>query len=379
MKAALILGRHPVPGQTFVNRHIERLFDGNTILACTGRTKTSPYGKPVFDRRHVAMPLTDSLRAPVVMGWNAWRHGTSRITFGARRQALRTFLKEHRPDVVLGEFGTDTLAFYDVPVEMGLPVFTYFRGKDASTALRRPARVRGYATMLPRLSGIIAVSQFLVDNLAASGLTHANTHVLPSGVDTARFLPGEKRPGHCVAVGRMVEKKAPLLTLRAFAEATRDRPDAHLTMVGDGPLLPELEALARELGAADRITLPGALPHDEVRAALAGAELFLQHSVTAANGDTEGLPSAIQEAMATGCVVVSTRHAGIPEAVIEDETGYLVEEHDADGFRDRIAKALSDDTAQMGQAARARAVEQLDTWQLMARLEDVLRAAVPHS
>jgi glycosyltransferase involved in cell wall biosynthesis len=179
-------------------------------------------------------------------------------------------------------------------------------------------------------------------------------------------------------VGRFVEKKRPDITLRAFAKAARDHPQVNLDMVRDGPLLDPCRTLAGGLGVADRVAFHGALPHDKVAAHMARAEVFLQHSMTAPSGDAEGVPTSIQEAIACGMVVISTRHAGIPEIVMEGQTGFLVDEGDEEAFAAMIGKVAGSETdrAALGQRARAYAVAELDKAMLTARLERVLADAV---
>lgn len=376
MRTAIVTGDYFVLGETFVNRHIQHLFGGQTCVV-TGRFHgTDPLGKPMFVRR-TRLGLGDLAVAPYWMLRNRVRLGTSRPPFGAQERALTEFLRAHRVEAILAEFGTQALAIYTLGEELGLPVFSYFRGTDASKTLRSRRIVRAYQKMMPHLTGIIAVSQFLLDNLAAHDITHPNARVIPSGVDVRRFLPGAKRPGSFLAVGRFVEKKAPLTTVRAFAEATRDRPETTLEMVGDGPLLGAARALASELGLGDRAIFPGALPHEAVRERLATAEVFLQHSVTARDGNTEGLPTAIQEALAAGCVTIATRHAGIPEAVEDGVNGFLVAEHDTADYTARIAQLLSEGRQEaMARAARATATERFDNARLLAQLETAMTESV---
>ena len=103
---------------------------------------------------------------------------------------------------------------------------------------------------------------------------------------------------------------------------------------------------------------------------LATTEFFLQHSVTAKDGNTEGLPTAIQEAMACGCITVSTHHAGIPEAIDEGRTGFLVDEYDQPGFTKAIAKAFAaPNRPQMALDARAVAEQRFDNDILLKKLE----------
>lgn len=372
MKTAIATSDYFVMGETFINRHIAHLFGGDTCVVCGRANGQDPLGKPLFTRRAPLTPL-DKIRAPFAAASGALLHGTSRLPFGDNRRRLAGFLRDQGVQVILAEFGTQALVMAKLGNDLGIPVFTYWRGTDASKMLRSAQRVRSYRLMMPRLAGMFSVSQFLLDNLAAHGVRHDNAHVVPSGVDIRRFTPGDKRPGSFLAVGRMVAKKAPQVTLNAFAKAARGR-DAHLTFIGDGPLLDASRTQAAHLGIADQVTFTGALPHDQVRKHLLSTEIFLQHSVTAPDGNTEGLPTAIQEALACGCITISTRHAGIPEAVEDGVNGLLVDEWDETGFADRISQILgSPDRSAMARAARATAEARFDNDIGLARVEQVIR------
>ncbi|WP_417208378.1 glycosyltransferase [Antarctobacter sp.] len=372
MRTAIATSDYFVMGETFINRHIQTLFGGDTCVICGRFNGEDPLGKPLFTRRAPLGPM-DKLRAPFAAAIGAARHGTSRLPFGDNRRHLTAFLRDQGVQVILAEFGTQALVLAKLGNDMGIPVFTYWRGTDASAALGSKQRIRSYRLMMPRLAGMFSVSQFLLDNLAKHGISHPNAHVVPSGVDVRRFTPGEKRPGSFLAVGRMVEKKAPHITLRAFAKAAKGR-DAHLTFIGDGPLLDDCKAKARLFEVEDQVTFTGALPHDQVREHLRTTEVFLQHSVTAKNGNTEGLPTAIQEALACGCITISTHHAGIPEAVEDGVNGLLVQEWDEDGFAARIARILdTPDRSAMARAARATAEAKFDNDIGLARVEDIIR------
>ncbi|WP_136442733.1 glycosyltransferase [Pacificoceanicola onchidii] len=375
MTIAIATSDYFVMGETFINRHIEHMFGGDTVVICGRFNGTDPYDKSLFERR-AKLSLKDKLLAPVSALSGAALYGTSRLPYGDNRADLATFLREHKVTAILAEFGTQALVVAKLGNDLGIPVFTYWRGTDASAALTSRQRVRSYRLMMPRLAGMFSVSQFLLDNLAKHGVRHPNAHVVPSGVDIRRFTPGDKRPGSFLAVGRMVEKKAPHITLNAFARAAKGR-DAHLTFIGGGPLLEPSKAQAEALGIADQVTFTGAVPHAEVREHLLTTEVFLQHSVTAQNGNTEGLPTAIQEALACGCITLSTRHAGIPEAVEEGTNGLLVDEWDEDGFAAKIGEILDmPDRSAMSAAARATAEAKFDNDVGLARVEAVIRQAL---
>jgi colanic acid/amylovoran biosynthesis glycosyltransferase len=369
MRAAIATGEYHLGGETFINRHIEHLFGGDTVVVCGRFRGDNPYAKPYFVRRD-GLSGRDILIAPWWLMRNRFRHGTSRLPFGEAKEALTRFFREEQVDVILAEFGTQALALAPLANALNIPIFTYFRGTDASKAIRTERMRAAYRKMMPRLAGVFSVSQFLLDNLKRHGITHPNSHVIPSGVDVRRFAPQDKVPLSFLAVGRFVEKKAPLITLRAFADATKDLPAARLDFIGDGPLLDPARALGQEIGLGNKVRFHGAQPHDTVRDRLTRTQFFLQHSVTARDGNTEGLPTAIQEAMACGCITVSTRHAGIPEAIDEGETGYLVEEHDETGFTAAVAKAIAaPDLAAMSRRARQVAEDRFDNQALLKLLE----------
>ncbi len=376
MRAAIATGEYHLGGETFINRHIEHLFGGDTVVVCGRFRGDNPYGKPYFVRRD-GLSGRDIMVAPWWLLSNRVRHGTSRLPFGEAKDALTRFLRDEQVEVILAEFGTQALALAPLANTLGIPIFTYFRGTDASKAIRTERMRSAYRKMMPRLAGVFSVSRFLLDNLAKHGISHPNSTVIPSGVDIRRFAPQAKAPLSFLAVGRFVEKKAPMTTLRAFAEATADLPGARLDFIGDGPLLEPTRALAQELGVADKLRFHGAQPHHTVRDRLMSTQFFLQHSVTARDGNTEGLPTAIQEAMACGCITVSTRHAGIPEAIDEGETGFLVAEHDADGFAKAIAAAINvPDLPAMSARARQVAEQRFDNHVLLKLLERHIQEAL---
>ncbi len=376
MRTAIATGSYYNHRETQINFHVANLFGGNTVVLAQDRRNDDPFGRPV----HVWSRAqgTSTLLRLLQKAQSFAAHRTLRVPQGTTRTAIQSFLKAEKVQAILAEFGTAALRIAPVAAETGIPVFAYFRGADASSHLREPFRVAAYWRLMPNLGGVFAVSQFLLDNLARAGIQHPNSHVIPSGVDTGLFVPGTKRAGSFLAVGRFIEKKRPDITIRAFAAVARQRPDITLEMIGDGALLRECRALASAEGVDGCITFHGERSHTFVRDRLAECEVFLQHSITARNGDTEGLPTSIQEAMSAGMAVISTRHAGIADAVIEGETGFLVAERDEAGFAARIGDMLEngDRRAAMGVRAREMAVEHFDNRHLIAKLETQMEKVV---
>jgi glycosyltransferase involved in cell wall biosynthesis len=141
-------------------------------------------------------------------------------------------------------------------------------------------------------------------------------------------------------VGRLTEKKGCEYLIRAMAQVQGHHPDIELQIIGDGPLRPDLERLASQL--LKNYHFAGVQPPLDVRNAMNRALLLGAPSVTATEGDSEGLPNVVLEAQAMGLPVVSTRHAGIPEGVLHGETGLLVAERSVDELAQSCLTLIND-------------------------------------
>jgi colanic acid/amylovoran biosynthesis glycosyltransferase len=141
-------------------------------------------------------------------------------------------------------------------------------------------------------------------------------------------------------IGRFVEKKSPFSLLLAFHEALKENPDIILHCIGDGPLLGAAKNLAKCLGIESHVVFYGSQPHSFVLETLKNVRCLIQHSVTAENGDIETMPLSAQEALACGTPAIVTSHAGLPDIVTHDKSGYLVEELDYIEMGGYISKLL---------------------------------------
>jgi glycosyltransferase involved in cell wall biosynthesis len=271
-------------------------------------------------------------------------------------EAYARVLREIQASVVLAEYGPTGVHVLQACLANRIPLVVHFHGYDLS----RRSVLAEHATSYPRLfreaDALIAVSRPMRERLISMGAPPSKIHYNPCGVDCRVFTGADpaNAPPVLLAVGRFVEKKAPHLTIAAFAEARRSCPEASLRMIGDGPLLARCHDLVHALGLQDAVTLLGAQSPETVRGEMRRARAFVQHSIVSSCGDSEGMPVSILEAGACGLPVVATRHAGIPEAVVDGETGLLVEERDVAGMATAIRRVLGDrDLAgSLGHAAR---------------------------
>lgn len=296
-----------------------------------------------------------------------------------------------RPAVVLAEYGPTGVRVLDACARAGLPLVVHFHGYDSSVRAVLDEHRDGYRRMFAAAAAIIAVSRSMRDALIALGAPAEKVHYCPYGVDCDAFRPPmghrlEHRlrdradgaaPPVALAVGRFVEKKAPHLTIMAFARAHLLHPESRLRMIGDGPLLGVCKDLVAALALDHAVTFEGAQPHDDVREAMREVRCFVQHSVQAANGDCEGTPNAVIEAGASGLPCVVTRHAGISDVVIDGETGILVDERDVGAMAAGLSRMFGDAALaeRMGQAARDRVVREFALDQRLQALWAVIEAA----
>ena len=185
--------------------------------------------------------------------------------------------------------------------------------------------------------------------------------------DAERPVDGEPatdgaRPFRLLAAGRLVEKKGYPVLLDALALLAREGHPVTCRIVGAGPLRADLEARALSLGIAGTISFDGALSHESVAGAYRDADAFVQCSVVLPDGDRDGVPNVVLEAMASGLAVVASDVAGIPEAVVDGVTGFLVPPSDPAAVADRIARLVENPALarRLGAAGRSRVLERFD-------------------
>jgi colanic acid/amylovoran biosynthesis glycosyltransferase len=363
------------PSETFIRDHVRSIAPGTTVLLCFAEESGVEWEVPTLaglrpDWRAAGPLLGRALAAASVL---LARHVRPGLPGGKRRQVVE-FLRQHQVRAVLAEYGPTGCDLMEACSQAGVPLFVHFHGYDASMLLNSQLWRRSYLGLFGMAAGIIAPSRFLGEKLVAAGCPVQLLHVSACGIDPARFVASSRIPQRLVAVGRLVEKKAPHLTISAVARIADRFPQLCLDLVGDGPLMRECRRRVEEYGLQTRVRLHGARPPHEVARYLRESSIFLQHSVTAENGDCEGMPVAILEAMASALPVVSTRHSGIPEAVQHGVTGLLSEERDVDGMAAAIGQLLvePDRAEAMGLAGRRRVLDQFTQQQACDRLRAIM-------
>jgi colanic acid/amylovoran biosynthesis glycosyltransferase len=211
----------------------------------------------------------------------------------------------------------------------------------------------------------LPVSEVFRQRLIDLGCDPAKVFVHRMGIDCGRFTfrarsPADDGVTRLVSVSRLVEKKGIEYAIRAVAALTRRGRRIVYTVIGEGPLGQHLADLVTGLGAGDSVRLVGKKPQPEVIAILDSSHLVVAPSVVAADGDVEGTPAVLMEAMAMGLPAIATRHSGIPEVVEDGVSGMLVPERDVEELAGAIAQ-MADHPERwpaFGRAGRERVLEQ---------------------
>ena len=308
--------------ETFVREHIERLPGNKKVL----------YGGvfPVYDDEGKYL-----IRSPFgLLSYLIQKKIFNRIDIKVRTRALTKYLTENKIDVVFAEYGMVGASITEACQMAGVPLVIHYHGADVHHTETIKRYINLYRKAFAYASALIAVSGDMVNALVDMGAPREKITNASCGIDPGAFpaLDISKTGRTFLSVGRFVEKKSPASVVQAFKLVHDEFSDATLKMVGVGPLFDETKALVSQLGLDDSITLLGAQNQQQIKALLKESRCFVQHSVTAKDGDKEGTPVTILEAGSSGLAIVSTQHTGIKEAVINGETGYLVPEYDIEGM-----------------------------------------------
>ncbi len=260
------------------------------------------------------------------------------------------------------------------------PSIVSFHGADVLVDMNKQAYREATRQMLNAVNLVLVRSESLRRAVVHLGCDEKKIEIQRAGIPLGEFPFRERNfvaaaatEWRFVQAGRLIEKKGLPVTLRAFAVFLGQHPNAKLTIAGEGPLLGQLQSLARDLNIEANVSFTGFISQEQLREIYYASHIFLHPSQTGRDGNQEGIPNSILEAMASGLPVFATEHGGIPEAIRSGVSGGLVPERD----HDKLAAALLDaakDPGFLSQIARngAEVVRQnFDLNSQARRLEDI--------
>lgn len=408
MKVAYILHRFPVLSETFIMRELHwvrrhgidvtifALLPGNDKVVhdqaqeLLGLTHYSPFlswaivrAQAHFLRRSPGRYMTaltgvirQTWREPLVMLRGMLLFPKS-VYFAQRIQALDI---EH----IHAHFvWVDGLAAGVAADLLHLPFSLHSHAFDLYQ--RNPHNVR---QELLHASQVVTISEYNRRHIAqlCPEMDPGQVEVVYCGVDTTVFRPEPARAAdgilRIISVGRLIEKKGMVYLIEACKQLVDRGLVIDCRIVGEGPLHNSLQARIEQLGLQKHVTLLGALAQDEVRRQIQASDVMVLAATVATGGDQDGIPIVLMEAMACGLPVVTTPISGIPELVVEGQTGLFAQERSPSELADAIETLAHNDELRrrLGRQARAMVVNRFDLRQNSAKLVSIFhRVAKQHT
>src|SRR4051812_46252455 len=315
------------PEMLHIYRQVKSLQNYRTFVMTKALQNTDRF--PFDDTELIPAPYMNPLRH----GWMKFILRRPPIVYRGEYQMLASLLERRGADLMhiyFGHTGVHLLPFIE---RWNKPCVVSFHGADV--ALKQD--IRDYAGKLQSLFDavplVFARSRSLIERLVTLGCPPEKLRLCRTGVPLSDFpyvnrTAPEDGKWRLLQACRLIPKKGVATTLCAFAIFQKEFPNAELCIAGKGPLQAHLEELAEELGIVRKVHFRGFLSQKELLDLYGSSHAFLHPSETPPDQNQEGIPNSILEAMATGLPVLATRHGGIPEAVDEGRSGWLVEERD---------------------------------------------------
>jgi colanic acid/amylovoran biosynthesis glycosyltransferase len=399
MKIAFIVSQFPVVSETFILNQITGLLDRghevdifaesqgicSKIHADVEKYNLSkhtyylniPVNKFFRYLKGAGLIITNFHKKPAIIlkSLNILAFGRKAATLHMLYNVIR-FLDKGPYGIVhchFGPLGIIGSILKDVGVVKG-KVVTSFYGYDISRYIREKGE-DAYDYLFSKSDLFLPLSNQMKDELIRLGCNRQKVVVHRIGVDINRFnfLPRKlKNNGkvNLLTIARLVEKKGVQYSVDAVAKVIKKHPDIEYNIVGDGPLKSNILSLINKLKISNNAKLLGWKTQEEIIKLMKDVDILLVPSVTAQDGDQEGTPAVLMEALAQGIPVISTYHSGIPELVQDGISGFLVPERDTNALAEKIIYLLEHQEiwAEMGKAGRKYVEENFDTNKLNDRL-----------
>lgn len=404
MNIAFVVGEFPSLSQTFILSQITGLIDrGHQVDIYANVAQEEPKTHPDVEKydllRHshywppipenhiwrwvkgTGLLLMHSFKDPVLLGrsLNVLKYGKEAASFRLLYPTLPLLKQRPAYDIIHCHFGWSGLqsAFLrDIGALRG-KLITTFHGFDITTSLKLFGD-RLYDPLFRMGNLFLPISQRWQQRLIELGCDPQKIMVHRMGIDCQKFTFTPRQPDadgciRLVTIARLVEKKGIEYGIRAVAQLAETYPNLEYHVVGDGPLRDTLSDLIQNLGVQNRVKLLGWKQDQEVLEILNQAHILLAPSVTSQDGDQEGIPVALMEAMAMGLPVISTFHSGIPELIEHGSSGFLVPERDADTLASKLSYLMEHPELwpQMGHAGRSYVETHYNINQLNDRLVEI--------
>jgi len=295
----------------------------------------------------------------------------------AKGRIVRVF-RRRRIRLIHARFGNAGVSLMGVKRRLRVPMLTSFHGFDLPTKRDRRKPYHRKLPILFRIGDKFTVpSRHMKRKLIRWGCPRHKIKIMYSGIDLQRFPYVEREPKTegvtIVGVGRLHQKKGFRYLVKAFRRVLKSHPTSRLVIVGEGEEGRRLKRMIAKGIPRGQVRLKGHVPHDKLTELLRKADIFCLPSITTKDGNQEGIPNSIKEAMATGLPIVSTKHGGIPELVGHGVEGFLVPERNVKRLAERLTALIErpELRAEMGRNGREKVEQRFDAVKQVERLEGI--------
>lgn len=295
---------------------------------------------------------------------------------------INRLLQGQSIDIIHAQFGGNGIRILPVAKKLNLPLIVSFHGFDASKKLSSRSYRDGLKEVFDYASAIVVCNTGMADVLPISEANKSKVRWVPYGIDIEQFSADASVTPHnsfnILHVGRLVDKKGVPDLIRAFANTTNEVDQMMLHIVGTGQQESECRALVKEYNLQTKVIFHGWKSPQSVKELMQQCDVFVLNSRVASDGDTEGLPVGLLEAMAMSRAIISTQHAGIPLAIENEVSGILVSERDTDSLSQQILRLYHNKELrqEMGKAARAKVENQFTMKRMHENLRDIYREII---
>ncbi len=289
-------------------------------------------------------------------------------------------VRKVKPVIIHAHFGFDGYRMINVAKKTNTPLVVSFYGSDVSRLPDEFDWKRRYSKLAKAGSAFIAATQHMKQRLIGLGFPSKKMHVIPFGLDLEKFnfKFNQLNSPKLMMVGRMVEKKGFKFAIEAVKKLNENGYSFTLNLYGDGDLRKYLERKAKDLGIKGLVHFHGSVSNEKVLKEHLNHNILLAPSHTADDGDEEGLPNTILEAMASGTLVITTDHAAISEVIKDKVNGLIVEQENANALANAIAYAQSKDcdTKKMRIEARQVIESRFKIQDVVAQIESLYKNVI---
>ncbi len=402
MKIAFIVGSFPALSETFILNQITGLIDrGHEVYIFAKNPRKESKVHPdiekyqILEKTYYCSPPENKFlrisKAPFVFircflkspcktirSLNFLKYGKEafslKLLFSLEKFIDRDF------DIITCHFGPNGILGTQLKdIGVNGKVITTFHAYDLTTFVREKGE-NVYLFLFTKGDFFLSISDYWLKKITSLGCNPQKLAVHRMGIDTKKFKLEEEKNNKkekvkILTVGRLVEKKGHKYMIKALSKIVEKNKNIEYIIAGDGSLSLELKKLTKKFNVEKYTTFLGGVNQKEVRALYQEADIFALHSITTETGDQEGIPVVLMEASAAKLPIISTYHTGIPEIVLNNKSGFLVEEKDIGGIMKKLEYLIEhpEKREEMGRMGRKYVEEKYDINKLNDKLVEIYK------